>query len=167
VERALDPDEFLSDYGLRSLSRYHATHPFRLGDKEVRYEPGEAESTIKGGNSNWRGPIWFPTTFLMIESLRRLGTAYGPTFTVKIGGEEGERHLWAVAEDLANRMIRIFTRDANGRRAFNGNRRKLQEDPYWKDLILFHEYFHGETGEGLGANHQTEIGRASCRERVW
>jgi hypothetical protein len=155
LQRALDPDEFLSDHGLRSLSRHHAENPFRLGDKEVRYEPGEAESTIKGGNSNWRGPIWFPNNFLMIESLRKLGTAYGPALTVRIGGEDGERHLWEVAEILANRLISIFTRDASGRRAFNGNRRKLQEDPYWRDLILFHEYFHGDTGEGLGANHQT------------
>jgi Mannosylglycerate hydrolase MGH1-like glycoside hydrolase domain len=155
LQRALDRDEFLSDHGLRSLSRHHAENPFRLGDKEVRYEPGEAESTIKGGNSNWRGPIWFPTNFLMIESLRKLGTAYGPSLTVRIGGEDGERHLWEVAEILANRLISIFTRDASGRRAFNGNRRKLQEDPYWRDLILFHEYFHGDTGEGLGANHQT------------
>ena len=155
LARALDPQEFLSEFGLRSLSRYHAEQPFRLGDKEVRYEPGESESYLKGGNSNWRGPIWFPTTFLMIETLRKLGTAYGPDLTVQVGGEGAEKGLWHVAEDLANRMIRIFTKDPSGRRPFNGSRRKFQEDPHWRDLILFHEYFHGETGEGLGASHQT------------
>jgi hypothetical protein len=155
LTRALDPAEFLSKYGLRSLSRYHAEHPFRLGNRELHYEPAEAESGIKGGNSNWRGPVWFPTTFLMIESLRKLGTAYGPALTVPVGGQEGEQSLWRVAEDLANRLIRIFTRDASGRRPVNGAQRKLQEDPHWKDLILFYEYFHGETGEGLGASHQT------------
>ena len=153
LEKAFDPAEFLSEYGLRSLSRCHAEHPFRLGDKEVHYEPGESESYLKGGNSNWRGPIWFPTTFLMIESLRKLGTAYGPDLTVKMDGVE--KNLWQVAEDLANRHIRIFTRDASGRRAVFGARRKLQEDPHWRDLIPFHEYFHGDTGEGLGATHQT------------
>ncbi|HVQ29786.1 MAG TPA: glucosidase, partial [Vicinamibacteria bacterium] len=155
LTRALDPQEFLSEFGLRSLSRYHAEQPFRLGEREVRYEPGESESYLKGGNSNWRGPIWFPTTFLMIETLRKLGTAYGPDLTVQVGGEGEPKNLWHVAEDLANRMIRIFTKDANGHRPFNGSRRKFQEDPHWRDLILFHEYFHGETGEGLGASHQT------------
>jgi hypothetical protein len=156
LRRILDPDEFMSPWGLRSLSRYHAAHPFRFGDKEVRYEPAEAESKIKGGNSNWRGPVWFPTTFLMIESLRKLGTAYGPTITVPADGRDGApRALWAVAEDLANRMIGIFTRGASGRRPVYGSIRKFQEDPHWRDLILFHEYFDGETGQGLGASHQT------------
>jgi hypothetical protein len=91
----------------------------------------------------------------MIEALRKLGTAYGPALLVRMGGEEGERNLWQVAEGLANRLIRIFTRDALGRRAVFGERRKLQEDPRWRDYIPFHEYFHGETGEGLGASHQT------------
>jgi hypothetical protein len=155
LARALDPEEFLSDYGLRSLSRFHADHPFRLGDKEVRYEPGESESYLKGGNSNWRGPIWFPTTFLMIESLRKLGAAYGPELTVKVGGEPEEQNLWQVAENLANRLIRIFTRDAAGRRPVFGSRARLHDDPHWRDYLPFHEYFHGETGEGLGASHQT------------
>ncbi len=154
LHRILDPEEFLSPYGLRSLSRHHAFHPFRFGDREVRYEPGESEDKIKGGNSNWRGPVWFPTAFLMIESLRKLGTAYGPT--LKVPMENGESlSLRDVAQELANRMIRIFTRDAAGHRPLHGNRRKLQEDPHWRDLILFHEYFHGDTGEGLGASHQT------------
>jgi hypothetical protein len=155
LQRALDPEEFLSPYGLRSLSKHHAEQPFRFGDRLVHYEPAEAESKIKGGNSNWRGPVWFPTSFLMIESLRKLGTAYGPTLTVPALGDEGPPlNLWEVAEELANRLIRIFTRDATGRRPFHGGRAKLR-DPHWRDLLLFHEYFHGDTGEGLGACHQT------------
>ena len=109
-----------------------------------------------GGNSNWRGPVWFPTTFLLIESLRTLGKAYGPTFTVPADGRSGPPvTLEQVAEELANRLIGIFARDAAGRRPVHGERRQFQEDPYWRDLILFHEYFHAETGEGLGASHQT------------
>jgi len=156
LARVLDPAEFLSDYGLRSLSRYHGEHPFRLGNSEVRYEPREADSKIKGGNSNWRGPIWFPTSFLMIESIRKLGTAYGPTLKVPVGGDGGrELGLLEVAQKLADRLIRIFTRDASGRRPVHGSVRKFQEDPHWRDLVLFYEYFDGETGAGLGASHQT------------
>jgi hypothetical protein len=156
LRRVLDPEEFLSPWGLRSLSRHHASHPYHFGERDVRYEPAEASSKIKGGNSNWRGPVWFPTSFLMIESLRKLGTAFGPTFQVPAHGQDGPmRNLYEVAEDMANRMIRIFTRDASGRRPVYGNMKKFQEDPHWRDLILFHEYFHGDTGEGLGASHQT------------
>jgi hypothetical protein len=157
VKRIMDPEEFLSPFGLRSLSKHHQQHPFRFGNREVSYEPGEAVSKIKGGNSNWRGPVWFPTSFLMIESLRKLGTAYGPHFTVPspAGPDAAPVTLAQVAEDLANRMIRIFTRDANGRRPVYGDIRKFQEDPHWKDLILFHEYFHADSGAGLGASHQT------------
>jgi hypothetical protein len=122
----------------------------------VRYEPAESDSKIKGGNSNWRGPVWFPTSFLMIEALRKLGTAFGPALKVPANGPDGPMiNLFQVAEDLGNRMIRIFTRDAEGRRPVNAGRRKFQDDPYWRDLILFHEYFNGDTGEGLGASHQT------------
>ncbi|HSB61758.1 MAG TPA: glucosidase, partial [Vicinamibacteria bacterium] len=121
LARILDPGEFLSPFGLRSLSRHHEAHPFRLGYREVGYEPGEADSKIKGGNSNWRGPIWFPTSFLMIESLRKLGTALGPDLLVPVGGDENDRRtLWNVAEELANRLIRIFTRDESGRRPAHG-----------------------------------------------
>ncbi len=157
IGRILDPAEFLSPYGLRSLSRYHEQLPFRFGGREVRYEPGEAVSKIKGGNSNWRGPVWFPTSFLMIEALRKLGTAYGPHLTLAAPGDGSrpEMTLWQVAEDLANRMIRIFTRGPDGRRPVYGRLRKFQEDPHWRDYILFHEYFHADTGEGLGASHQT------------
>jgi hypothetical protein len=156
LRRVLDPQEFMSPFGLRSLSRYHAEQPFVLGHRSVRYEPAEADSKIKGGNSNWRGPVWFPTGFLMIESLRKLGTAFGPTLTVPCDGREGpEITLFEAAEAMANRMIRIFTRGEDGRRPVYAGIRKFQEDPHWRDLILFHEYFDGETGEGLGASHQT------------
>jgi hypothetical protein len=156
LARALDADEFASPWGLRSMSRCHAVHPFTFGGREVRYEPAEAEARIKGGNSNWRGPVWFPTTFLMIETLRKLGAAYGPDLTVPALGDEGPpRNLWDVAEDMANRMIRLFTRDASGARPCHGGRTIFRDDPHWRDLLLFHEYFNGETGEGLGASHQT------------
>ncbi|MGE0455683.1 MAG: glucosidase [Vicinamibacteria bacterium] len=157
LRRVLDPKGFASSYGLRSLSRHHEANPFRFADKVVRYEPGEAESKIKGGNSNWRGPIWLPTTFLMIESLRKLGRAYGDDFKVPREGRSGGEPitLYDAAELIANRTISIFTRDAAGRRPLYGANRRFQEDPHWRDLVLFHEYFHGETGEGLGASHQT------------
>jgi len=156
LQRILDPDEFLSPWGLRSLSKDHDAHPFHFADQEVRYEPGEAEVKIMGGNSNWRGPVWFPTSYLMIESLRTLAEAYGPRFMVPANGRSGALiPLEQVAEELANRLIRIFTRDASGRRPSPGDRRMFQEDPHWRDLILFHEYFHAESGEGLGASHQT------------
>jgi hypothetical protein len=156
LARALDADEFASPWGLRSMSRCHAANPFSFGGREVRYEPAEAEARIKGGNSNWRGPVWFPTTFLMIETLRKLGAAYGPDLTVPALGDEGPpRNLWDVAEDMANRMIRLFTRDASGRRPCHGESALFRDDPHWRDLLLFHEYFNGETGEGLGASHQT------------
>jgi len=123
----------------------------------VEYEPAEAVSKIKGGNSNWRGPVWFPTSFLMLESLRKLGTAYGPQLTVPAPEDEGGPPLTLreVAQSIANRMISIFTRDESGRRPVYGSIRKFQEDPHWRDLILFYEYFDGDTGVGLGASHQT------------
>jgi hypothetical protein len=154
LERICDSDEFLSDFGLRSLSKTHAAHPFVLGDKRVSYEPAEAVSKIKGGNSNWRGPIWFPTTFLMIESLRKLAKAYGSDIVVE--GRDGK--IWTIGEiarTLAERLIAIFARDADGRRPVYGNIAKFQDDPHWRDYIAFHEYFDGDTGAGLGASHQT------------
>jgi hypothetical protein len=156
LARVWDPEEFRSPYGLRSLSKFHERHPFVFGHRVVGYEPAEATTQIKGGNSNWRGPIWFPTTFLMIESLRKLGSAYGPSFTVEspVPGE-GPLTLGEMALGLVDRMIGLFTRGPDGRRPVHGNREKFQTDPHWRDLVLFYEYFHGETGEGLGASHQT------------
>lgn len=156
LERVLDPDEFLSDYGIRSLSKVHEKEPFKFGGNEVRYEPAESDCKIKGGNSNWRGPIWFPTTFLLMESLRKLSKAYGPTFTVEAPGNGGKKiTLEEMNRELANRMISIFTKGKDGRRPVFGGSEKFQKDPNWRDHILFYEYFHGDNGAGLGASHQT------------
>jgi hypothetical protein len=156
LRRLWDPEEFRGPYGLRSLSKYHDAQPFVLGEHSVGYEPAEAVSRLKGGNSNWRGPVWFPTTFLMIESLRKLQQAYGSSFKLAspVPGEDPVT-LEDMARGLADRMIALFTRDASGRRPAHGNQRKFQEDPHWRDLILFYEYFHADTGAGLGASHQT------------
>jgi len=154
LERMWDEGEFMSDYGLRSLSKHHEKHPFALGEHTVGYEAGEAVCKLKGGNSNWRGPIWFPTSFLMIESLRKLDKAYGDLLKIKM--EDGtEATAGDMAERLANGMIDIFTRDKDGKRPVFGNVEKFQTDPLWKDNILFYEYFHGDKGTGLGASHQT------------
>lgn len=156
LERVINPDEFLSDFGIRSLSKFHEQHPFVFADKEVHYEPAETDSKIKGGNSNWRGPVWFPTSFLLIESLRKLGTAYGEDFSVPLPDGSGERvTLRQMAGEIANRLISIFTRNENGRRPVYGGSKKFQEDPHWRDYVLFYEYFHGDNGAGLGASHQT------------
>jgi Glycosyl hydrolase family 63 C-terminal domain len=162
LARVVDPSEFLSPFGLRSLSKYHEKSPFRFGSAEVAYEPAESESKLKGGNSNWRGPVWFPTTFLMIETLRKLEKGFGGQVTISIDEDGSQRSasLSGLARDLANRMTRIFTRDANGYRPLYGppGSRKAElfaHDPYWKDLLWFFEYFNGDTGEGLGASHQT------------
>jgi hypothetical protein len=151
--RAWDPAEFRSPFGLRSLSKHHEHHPFRFGDASVGYEPGESLERLKGGNSNWRGPIWLPMCFMMIESLRKLQKAYGSGFRIAIQGTD--LTLDEMARGLADSCISLFTRDASGRRPIYGDCSKLQSDLHWRDLILFHEYFHGETGEGLGASHQT------------
>lgn len=158
LARMWDPEEFLSEFGLRSLSKVHGRLPFVFGQSEVRYEPGEAISKIKGGNSNWRGPIWFPTTFLMIETLRKLGQAFGPMVQVTVPAEGGGTRsmtLRQMSEELANRMIRLFLPDQHGKRPVHGSVSRYQNDPHWKDYLLFYEYFHGDTGMGLGASHQT------------
>jgi hypothetical protein len=149
-----DPDEFLSEYGLRSLSKRHRDAPFVLGGNQVSYEPGEADCKIKGGNSNWRGPIWFPTAFLMIESLRKLAKAYGDD--VSVVDAQGKRWtIGDIARTHAERLIKVFARDAQGQRPQSGSIAKFQHDPHWRDYLHFHEYFHGDTGVGLGAAHQT------------
>jgi hypothetical protein len=154
LQRMCDADEFLSDFGLRSLSKTHLEHPFVLGHNRVTYEPGEAECKIKGGNSNWRGPIWFPTAFLMIESLRKLAKAYGPDVTIT--GKDGRKWtIGEIAKTHANRLISIFVRNEAGERPVYGTIHKFQQDPHWRDYLSFHEYFHGDTGAGLGASHQT------------
>jgi hypothetical protein len=156
IECVFNEGEFLSEYGIRSLSKFHAEHPFEFDGRVVGYEPAESDSKLKGGNSNWRGPIWFPTTFLLIESLRKLGRAFGPNFTVRAPFAGGRALTFDdMAREVANRLIRLFTRDAGGRRPVYGWEEKFQQDPYWRDLILFYEYFHGDNGAGLGASHQT------------
>ena len=151
-----DPCEFLSDYGIRSLSKAHEKQPFEFDRRVVGYEPAESAVRIKGGNSNWRGPIWFPTCFLLIESLRKLGTAFGTTLGVStLWAGDASIPFHGLARQITDRLIRIFTRDAQGHRAVYGGTQKFQEDPHWRDLILFYEYFQGDNGAGLGASHQT------------
>ena len=198
LARVVDDDEFLSSFGMRSLSKFHERHPFTFGGASVGYEPAEARVILKGGNSNWRGPVWFPTTFLMIETLRKLEKAFGDEVRVQVDDDvaAGETEpadtradegigagatrvhtrgmhiapaaapaaetmsLTGLARTLAERLIDIFLPDADGYRPVYGppGTRKSElfaKDPHWRDLVLFHEYFHGDTGEGLGASHQT------------
>jgi len=155
----LDPAEFLSPYGIRSLSRYHRDHPCRLTldgtQYSVDYEPGESATNLFGGNSNWRGPVWFPLNFLLIEALQKFHFYYGDSLKAECPvGSGNERNLWEVARHISRSLMRIFLRSADGRPLYAG-RRKFQQDPHWKDLIQFFEYVHGDTGEGLGASHQT------------
>ena len=157
LQRMCDETEFLSPFGVRSLSKAHEQNPFWHCDKQVGYEPAEAVSKIKGGNSNWRGPIWFPTSFLLIESLRKLGKAYGPKFTVTApAGGNKPMTFRDMAGELANRLIRIFTRDGSAAPAgLSAGRRSSRTTRDWRDNVLFYEYFHGDNGAGLGASHQT------------
>jgi hypothetical protein len=153
---AHDEREFLSRYGIRSLSKLHEAEPFEWGGRRVAYEPAESAEKLKGGNSNWRGPIWFPTTFLIIESLRKLGTAFGSRYLVETPGAGGQPiALQAIARDIARRMIDIFLLDEHGRRPVYGGAAKFADDPRWRDHLLFYEYFHGDNGAGIGASHQT------------
>lgn len=150
-----DESEFLSDYGIRSLSKYHEREPFIFGDARVQYEPAEALVKIKGGNSNWRGPIWFPTSFLIVESLIKFGDAFGSDYLITTPASPQGITPRQMAEEISNRMIKIFARDESGRRAVFGRAEKFQNDPHWRDYLLFYEYFHGDRGAGLGASHQT------------
>ena len=156
----LDEDEFLSPYGIRSLSKYHEEHPFvfNMGNEEnsIRYNPGESDNGLFGGNSNWRGPIWFPLNFLLIESLEKYHYFFGDEFQVECPTGSGNMmNLQQVADELSKRLCKIFLPDENGKRASHGRDNIYQNDPDFKDLVLFYEYFNGDTGEGHGANHQT------------
>jgi hypothetical protein len=160
LRRMLDPDEFLSPYGIRSLSRIHAESPFVFpveGEVHtVRYEPAESGTGLFGGNSNWRGPVWFPLNYLLIEALREFHRYYGPDFRVEHPTGSGVAlPLDSIADDLAARLVAIFRRGTDGRRPVFGDSDLLQRDPRWRDHLLFYEYFHGDTGAGLGASHQT------------
>ncbi len=156
LQRIWDPAEFLSPYGIRSLSKYHEQHPFQFGDRSMGYEPGEAAVKLKGGNSNWRGPVWFPTSYLLIHSFLRFGDAVGPQFSLPTAGSNGQAVTpHDIAREAANRMIAIFKRGADGKRPCFGFYRKFQDDPHWNQCLLFNEYYHGDNGMGLGASHQT------------
>lgn len=154
LQRVWDPEEFRSDHGLRSLSKHHKDHPVQFECSSLSYEPAESLVMLKGGNSNWRGPIWFPMNFMMIESLRKLRKAYGRQFTIPTA-DGSEVTLDEMSQGFADRLIGMFTRDADHRRPIHGSEHRYANDPHWRDLVLFHEYFHGDTGEGLGATHQT------------
>lgn len=160
LEHALRDDGLLSPFGVRSVSKQHAASPFVLeldGQRFVLdYQPGESTTSMFGGNSNWRGPVWFPLNFLLIEALQRHHHFLGDDFKVALPtGATNDATLWEVTSNLSHRLISIFLRDATGRRPVNGGREKFHNDPHWSDLVLFHEYFHGDTGAGLGASHQT------------
>jgi hypothetical protein len=156
----LDEKEFLSTFGIRALSQYHRDNPYQLivegVDYRVDYEPGESSTGLFGGNSNWRGPIWFPVNYLLVESLQKFHYYYGADFKVEFPVGSGKMlTLWDVASELSKRMSSIFLRDERGRRPVFGSLEKFQSDPHWRDLVLFHEYFHGDSGAGMGASHQT------------
>ena len=160
LARLLDEGEFLSPFGVRGLSRVHAEHPYRIAIDgavhEVRYEPGESQTWLFGGNSNWRGPVWFPVNYLIIESLQRFHHFYGDALRVECPTGSGQwMNLWEVACELSRRMVRLFLKDEHGRRPVFGDVERMQRDPHFRDHVLFYEYFHGDTGQGLGASHQT------------
>jgi len=156
----LDEAEFFSPHGIRAVSRFHKDHPYVLSlngtEHRVDYEPAESTGGLFGGNSNWRGPVWFPVNYLLIESLQRCHHFYGDGMKVPCPTGSGRMlNLWEVAAELSRRLARIFLRGRDGRRPVYGGTEKFQRDPHWRDLILFHEYFHGDTGAGIGASHQT------------
>ena len=156
----LDENEFFGPHGIRSLSKYHLEHPFvfQLGNQEykVQYLPAESNTGMFGGNSNWRGPVWMPVNFLLVRGLMINYTFYGDDFKVECPTGSGKyMTLFEVAHELTRRLSSIFLRDEHGMRPVYGGTKKFQEDPYWKDYILYYEYFHGDNGAGLGASHQT------------
>jgi hypothetical protein len=160
LAKMLDEKEFLSEFGIRALSRCHADHPyvFWAGGQEYRvsYLPAESDTGMFGGNSNWRGPIWMPVNALIVRALLQYYAYYGNDFTVECPTGSGRQmNLYQVAEEISRRLANIFLKDKDGRRPVYGGTRKFQEDPHWRDCLQFFEYFHGDNGAGLGANHQT------------
>jgi hypothetical protein len=158
--KMLDDSEFLSPFGIRSLSKYHQEHPYVLQaagrEYRVDYLPGESNTGMFGGNSNWRGPVWVPVNALIIRSLLGFYAYYGENFTIECPTGSGRKlNLFQVAKEISDRLARIFLRDGEGRRPVYGGARKFQEDPHWRDHLLFYEYFHGDNGAGLGSSHQT------------
>jgi mannosylglycerate hydrolase MGH1-like protein len=160
LELMLDETEFLSPNGIRSLSRFHREHPYHLTMNgvvhSVTYDPADSRTTLFGGNSNWRGPVWFPMNYLLIESLQKFHHYLGEDYKVECPTRSGKTMtLWEVAAEISRRLSRLCLQDENGRRPSNGANDWFHSDPHWRDLVLFYEYFHPETGQGLGANHQT------------
>jgi hypothetical protein len=160
LARMLDENEFFSTYGIRALSRFHLDHPYEVqvngNISRVAYEPAESATGLFGGNSNWRGPIWFPVNYLLVEALQKFHHYYGEDFKVACPTHASrETDLWQVAAEISRRLTHIFLRDRTGRRAVTGGTQAFQSDPHWRDLILFYEYFHGDNGAGIGASHQT------------
>jgi glycogen debranching enzyme len=160
LSRMLDETEFLSEYGIRSLSKKYYDQPYTINeggtDLIVKYAPGESDSFTYGGNSNWRGPIWLQMNFLLIESLRKFHFFYSDDFKIEYPTASGKYlTLKEVGTELANRLLKIFLKDEQGKRAVFGNNEKYHTDPNFADMILFHEYFHGDNGKGIGASHQT------------
>jgi hypothetical protein len=160
LQKMLDETEFLSPYGIRALSKIHDEHPYIFdvngAQFRVNYEPAESSSGLFGGNSNWRGPVWFPVNFLLIESLQKFHHYLGDEFKVECPTGSGQMMtLWDVASELSQRLIQIFSKDAMGQRPLYGGSNHFQHDSHWQDLILFYEYFHGDNGAGIGASHQT------------
>ncbi|MGH7926734.1 MAG: MGH1-like glycoside hydrolase domain-containing protein, partial [Candidatus Binatia bacterium] len=156
----LDENEFFSAYGIRAVSRYHLEHPYKLPvngmEYRVDYEPAESSTGLFGGNSNWRGPIWFPVNYLLIESLQKFHFFLGDNFKVECPTGSGKMvNLWEVAGEMSQRLTCIFRRNGEGKRPVFGGAEKFQSDPHWRDLMLFYEYFHGDNGAGVGASHQT------------
>jgi hypothetical protein len=160
LKQMLDEEEFLSPFGIRSVSRFHKDHPFTLAsDGQVHYvdyEPGESTTGLFGGNSNWRGPVWLPLNYLLIESLQKFHHYLGDEYRVECPTGSGQMMtLWEVAAEISRRLSRLFLKDDQGRRPVNGSNECFRNDPNWRDLVLFYEYFHGDNGTGLGASHQT------------
>jgi glycogen debranching enzyme len=160
LSRMLDEEEFFSPHGVRALSRFHKDHPYELrfngNVNTVNYEPAESATGTFGGNSNWRGPVWFPVNYLLVESLQKYHHYYGEDFKVECPTRSNNQvDLWEVAAELSRRLTRLFLKDDNGRRPVYGSTEIFQSDPHWRDLLLFYEYFHGDNGAGLGAGHQT------------
>src|SRR6516165_5258841 len=156
----LDENEFLSPYGVRAVSRFHKDHPYVLAangmEYRVDYDPGESSTGLFGGNSNWRGPIWFPTNYLLIESLQKFHHYLGDDFQVECPTGSGRMlNLWEVAAELSRRMTQIFLRAEDGARPVHGTNSLFRDNAAWRDLVLFYEYFHGDNGAGVGASHQT------------
>jgi hypothetical protein len=160
LARLLDEEEFLGPHGIRAVSRWHLEHPYTLDlqgqQYTVRYLPAESDTDMFGGNSNWRGPVWVPINVMLIRGLLNLYEYYGDRFTVECPTGSGQqKNLYQIAEDISERLIGTFRRDADGHRPVNGGEEMLQHDPHWRDLVLFYEYYHGDNGAGIGASHQT------------